>query len=135
MKDNNQALDNENITILQRQIHQLEQIVQSIKNKFKNILGEQEINKIQPSADLTDLTIKELYHQRSIQENLINAKQKMEQQHTIEQILGRLENAQQEEEELNQMDPAIFKYYKGAPQDDDEQDDLDENKLISKQRY
>jgi CCR4-NOT transcriptional regulation complex NOT5 subunit len=67
----------------------------------------------------------------------MNAKQKMEQQHSIEQILSRLENAQQEDEELNEMDPAIFKYYKGTKKDDDEEIDdvLDEQKLINKIRY
>lgn len=34
------------------------------------------------------------------------------------------------------MDPAIFKYYKGTAKDDGQEDDmLDEQKLINKLRY
>lgn len=61
----------------------------------------------------------------------------MEHNQTIEGILNRLEAASGEEQEVNELDPAIFNYYKGKERQHQEEEDdgLDEDKLTSKKRY
>lgn len=75
-------------------------------------MGEQELKKLTTTDQIK--TLKDEFTEKSIEENLMETKKKMEQQQSIENILNRLENSQIEEEELNELDPSIFKYYKNA---------------------
>lgn len=65
----------------------------------------------------------------------METKKRMEVNQNIENILNRLEAINEEEEELNELDPSIFNYYKGKDKEEPEGDeDIDEDKFISRKR-
>ena len=50
----------------------------------------------------------------------METKKRMEVNQNIENILNRLEAINEEDEELNQLDPSIFNYYKGRDKEEQE---------------
>lgn len=121
MKDNNTNLDSDNLLVFRREEQLLLDRVELIKAKFKTILGEEELKKMTARpARPESRSIKEEFKEKSLEESLMETKKRMEVNQNIENILSRLEAINEEEEELNELDPSIFNYYKGRDKEEPE---------------
>jgi CCR4-NOT transcriptional regulation complex NOT5 subunit len=76
-------------------------------------MGEDELRKMAVPAKQVHRTLKDDFSQKSLEESIIEAKKKLEQNQNLENILSRLEAANADDEEVNELDPSIFNYYKG----------------------
>jgi hypothetical protein len=77
-------------------------------------MGEEEIAKMAvPAKPSKRRTLREDFKEQSMQESMAEARRRMEYNQNMESLLSRLEAANAEDDEANELDPAIFDYYKG----------------------
>jgi hypothetical protein len=66
-----------------------------------------------------------MYVELSEEDKELSSKKRMEENKRLEDILGKLEQYQREEEDLDEEKVEIFKYYKKAADEPEEPEDLD----------
>lgn len=85
------------MAILKREEELLHAKIDNMKGRFKGIIGEEELTKIATFTEQSHApkTLKEDYKQKSLEESIIEAKKKMEYNQNLENLLNRLEAANQ----------------------------------------
>ena len=86
-------------------------------------MGEEELKKMAAPTKQRHRTLKDNYKEKSLEESIIEAKKKLELNQNLESILSRLEAANAEDDEVNELDPSIFNYYKGRQRDDQQEEE------------